>query len=195
MLVAHQRLRARAPCRADELKPPAARSRCRNVSSAREVGMWEVMNGKPAFNAPIHRGLQLGGDVLRRIKQLGPMGISLIALFVVLGGNAAATTGFIITSTDQIQPSVLSQLRGRRGPQGPPGRQGPRGLRGPAGPSSRSEQVQALRSVESGTGRAGWPPRTAGNSWTGRQRGSAGAKGPKGPAGAKGPAGPQDRPR
>src|ERR1700733_4806322 len=86
---------------------------------------------KSAFDAPIQRRLQLGGNVLRRIKQLGPIGISLIALCVALGGTAAAT-GFLITSTHQIAPSVLSQLRGRRGPRGP---------RGPAGPRAGSNSA------------------------------------------------------
>jgi hypothetical protein len=115
--------------------------------------------------------------VLRRIKQLGPIGISLIALFVVLGGSAAATTGFIITSTDQIQPSVLKQLRGRRGPRGP---------RGPAGPRGGSSSA----STSFGQGPAG----PQGPQGIRGPQGEQGPKGPKGATGAKGATGPKGVP-
>jgi hypothetical protein len=54
-------------------------------------------------------------------------------LFFSLGGVAIATEHYLITSTKQIAPSVLHQLRGD---QGPPGKDGDRGPAGPAGPGA-----------------------------------------------------------
>jgi hypothetical protein len=80
--------------------------------------------------------------------------ISVIALVFVMGGAAyAAKSGFIITKTSQIKPSVLKSLQGKDGAVGPAGSngsngtngapggqgkegpQGPKGKEGPAGPS------------------------------------------------------------
>jgi hypothetical protein len=64
-----------------------------------------------------------------------------LALFVALGGSAAAAHHFLITSTRQIKPSVLRALHGASGgpgPAGPIGPPGPAGVQGPAGPSSLS---------------------------------------------------------
>jgi hypothetical protein len=75
-----------------------------------------------------------------------------IALFLAVSGGAAyAASHYLITSTKQIKPSVLKQLKGAsgaagapgapgapgaqgaRGPQGPGGSQGPQGPQGPKG--------------------------------------------------------------
>ena len=56
--------------------------------------------------------------------------IALLALFVALGGSAFAATHYLITSTHQIKPSVLSQLRGNRGPRGFGGANGRNGANG-----------------------------------------------------------------
>ena len=87
--------------------------------------------------------------------------IALIALFVGMGSGAVAARHYLITSTKQIKPSVLKQLKGARGPAGQSvtgqvGAQGAQGLQGPTGPM-------------------GWM----------------GLQGPTGPTGATGPEGPQ----
>jgi hypothetical protein len=61
--------------------------------------------------------------------------VSVVALVVALGGTAFAAKKYVITSTKQISPKVLQQLRGRTGPMGPTGLQGPRGTDGTAGPA------------------------------------------------------------
>jgi hypothetical protein len=59
--------------------------------------------------------------------------IALLALFLALGGTAIAARHYLLTSTNQIKPSVLAQLRGRTGRVGRNGVTGPRGRQGPAG--------------------------------------------------------------
>ena len=60
--------------------------------------------------------------------------VSICAFVVALGGTAVAAKKYVITSTKQISPKVLQQLRGRTGQMGPTGLQGPRGTDGTAGP-------------------------------------------------------------
>ena len=57
-----------------------------------------------------------------------------LALIFAMGGTAVAASHYIITSTKQIKPTVLRELRGHDGSQGPPGAQGPAGPGGPGGP-------------------------------------------------------------
>lgn len=59
--------------------------------------------------------------------------LGVVVAFAVLGGTAWAGSRWIITSTNQIKPDVLSHLRGARGAQGPRGMAGTTGAAGPAG--------------------------------------------------------------
>lgn len=56
-----------------------------------------------------------------------------LALVFAMSGGAYAAKKFLITSTKQISPSVLKQLKGAKGPAGAPGAQGPQGPAGAAG--------------------------------------------------------------
>jgi Collagen triple helix repeat (20 copies) len=66
-----------------------------------------------------------------------------LALVFAMSGGAYAASKFLITSTKQIKPSVLKQLRGKAGQAGPVGPVGPAGpagvagAQGPAGPQGK----------------------------------------------------------
>jgi hypothetical protein len=57
-----------------------------------------------------------------------------LALVLAMTGGAYAAGKFVITSTKQIKPSVLKQLKGNTGPAGAKGATGPGGPAGPGGP-------------------------------------------------------------
>jgi|HubBroStandDraft_3_1064219.scaffolds.fasta_scaffold02756_2 hypothetical protein len=95
--------------------------------------------------------------------------VSSVALFFALGGSAIAAQHYLITSTNQIKPSVLEKLKGDTGASGPQGPAGPAGPTGPTGPQGPSGQ-NGLR------GAAG-------------MQGPVGQPGPEGPMGERGPAG------
>lgn len=62
--------------------------------------------------------------------------IALAALVLATSGGAWAATRYLVTSTKQIKPSVLKQLKGAAGPKGAAGangQPGPQGAQGPPG--------------------------------------------------------------
>ena len=73
----------------------------------------------------------------RIVKAIRGNLVAWLALSVALGGTSLAASHYIITSSKQIKPSVLRQLRGAAGPpgaQGMPGAHGAEGPRGAVGP-------------------------------------------------------------
>ncbi|HEV7586119.1 MAG TPA: hypothetical protein VGO14_10100 [Solirubrobacteraceae bacterium] len=89
---------------------------------------------------------------MHRFRQLSPsLVISVIALIVALGGSAVAA-GYVITSTNQIAPSVLKKLKGNRGAKGAQGKIGATGAQGAAGPQGATgapgaQGVQGVQGV------------------------------------------------
>ena len=80
--------------------------------------------------------------------------LATLALVFAMSGAAVAANHFLISSTKQISPKVLKQLKGRTGARGLTGRTGsggPAGLRGEAG--ARGET--GLRGVTGPTGATG----------------------------------------
>ena len=123
-------------------------------------------------------------------KQLTPaMGVSLVALFFALTGGAFAAQHYLITSTKQIKPSVLTQLRGKAGPKGEQGTTGPKGNAGPAGPMGPAG-ARGAQGAQGAQGASG----ASGAQGTSGALGAQGLQGPQGPAGRDGTAG-YSRPR
>ncbi len=61
-----------------------------------------------------------------------------LALLFAMSGGAVAATHYLISSTRQISPKVLKQLRGGTGAKGPAGATGPAGPAGPAGAAGKA---------------------------------------------------------
>src|SRR4051812_9209954 len=70
-----------------------------------------------------------------------------LALVLAMSGTAVATQHYLITSTKQIKPSVLKQLKGARGPRGIIGKTGHTGPAGAAGVSGANGQPGATGPV------------------------------------------------
>jgi hypothetical protein len=58
------------------------------------------------------------------IRKQTPTMIAIAALVFAMAGGAVAAGGYLITSTNQIKPSVLRSLKGKRGSAGKPGTAG-----------------------------------------------------------------------
>lgn len=106
-------------------------------------------------------------------KRLSPAGlIAVLALVFAMTGGAYAAKKYLITSTKQISPSVLAQLKGAKGASGAPGALGPAGPAGPVGGAG----PQGSQGPQGPAGTPGTP-------------GTPGKTGPAGPAGPTGPEG------
>lgn len=81
-----------------------------------------------------------------RLRRPSPAtAIASLALFVALGGTALATQNYLITSTTQIKPRVLKQLRGRAGAKGATGAQGKEGAAGKEGATGKEGAAGSAR--------------------------------------------------
>jgi len=121
--------------------------------------------------------------IARIASNLRRNAIAWLALFVSLTGTSLAASHYIITSTKQIKPSVLKQLRAASGSKGAGGSAGAQGSPGVAGPPGKQgEAGQTGKQGEPG------PPGLRGEPGT---EGKAGAQGIEGKTGPEGKAGAQ----
>ncbi len=79
-----------------------------------------------------------------------------LALVFAMSGGALAATHYLITSTKQIKPSVLKELKGKAGARGPTGATGPAGATGLPGPNGATGPAGATGATGA-TGSAGPP--------------------------------------
>jgi hypothetical protein len=80
-----------------------------------------------------------------------------LALFFAMSGGALAAKHYLINSTKQISPKVLSALKGRRGPAGPTGATGAAGAGGKEGPQGKegSQGKEGLQGKDGARGETG----------------------------------------
>jgi hypothetical protein len=69
---------------------------------------------------------------MRKVRLTPSFAVAVLALMVATAGTAMAT-GYLITSTKQIKPSVRKALKGKRGARGFDGVRGAQGVQGVAG--------------------------------------------------------------
>jgi hypothetical protein len=114
--------------------------------------------------------------------------VACLALFVASTGTSIAANHYLITSTKQIKPSVIKQLKGAKGPRG----QSVSGLTGPQGPKgdTGATGVTGSTGATGATGPAG-PTGAAGAAGATGSTGATGVTGTNGTNGAQGPTGPQ----
>ena len=114
------------------------------------------------------KGMTVMFSLIRRRMTYANIAATLALVFAMSGGAYAASR-VLITSTNQIKPSVLKQLKGRAGSNGA------QGLTGPSGPAGAVGAAGA-------TGPAG---ATGATGLTGAA-GATGATGKEGPGGTEG---------
>ncbi|MGA9875121.1 MAG: hypothetical protein WBQ21_04860 [Solirubrobacteraceae bacterium] len=112
--------------------------------------------------------------------------IMTLALVFTMTGGAYAASKYVISSTKQINPKVLTALKGKTGANGAQGPAGPAGPQGPAGAAGAKGENGAA-------GQNGAPGEKGVQGEKGDQ-GEKGATGAKGAAGPAGPGGPQGSP-
>jgi len=116
---------------------------------------------------------------LRRKPSISGALAATALFFALAGGGAYAATTYIITSTNQIKPSVLAQIAkdvrgprgthgpagaaGAQGPQGVPGQQGEQGAPGQQGPQG-AQGVQGQQGLQGLQGNGGTPGASGVNS-------------------------------
>jgi hypothetical protein len=118
-------------------------------------------------------GSSMFSHIRRRITYAN-VAATLAVLFAMTGGALAASK-YVITSTKQIKPSVLAQIKGKTGAPGKNGTPGAQGAQGPAGPAG----TPGAKGNDGANG-------TNGNNGT---NGLNGGTGPKGATGATGQTG------
>ena len=94
--------------------------------------------------------------IARLLRAVGQNVVAWLALFVALTGTSVAASHYIITSTGQLKPSVVKQLRATRGVSGPAGATGPQGPQGKEGPPGLKGEM-GLRGESGPRGEAGAP--------------------------------------
>ena len=82
------------------------------------------------------------------------MVVACLALFVASTGTSIAANHYLITSTKQIKPSVLTKLKGANGPKGNTGATGATGAVGAAG-AAGATGTQGAQGPKGDTGAAG----------------------------------------
>jgi Collagen triple helix repeat (20 copies) len=123
-----------------------------------------------------------------------------LALVFAMGGGAYAAGKYVITSTKQISPKVLTALKGKKGANGVNGTQGPAGEKGAAGtngtPGTNGKDGVGAQGPGGVTGPVGPKGATGANGVNGTNgatgaTGANGTNGTNGATGATGAIGPQ----
>ncbi len=81
--------------------------------------------------------------------------IAVMALVLAMSAGAWAATKYLITSTGQIKPTVLKQLKGAAGPKGAAGATGPQGPQGRTGPAGAGRRRLAPPGKDGAEGKEG----------------------------------------